>query len=269
MTVTKKTIRHKKGKVRVATLGRGIFDIVRNLSRVRRIVLFAGMVAILGLGATSYFFVSKTGPFTASADTVNGRGLDKRELKPKDDTIADKIVHSETASEKEDTEEAAINQKGSGQVVQYTPKCRGAGCPTANAAYSIVTNKTITVAAGTSAGPFTATTSNGWTVDWSTPTCLSGGRCPFGFGYGSLKGSSLQYYIRADQDVPAGNYTMVMSAIHSASETLVRTTLTVSVVSPSSSSPTQSFSPPPQTYSPAPYPTMSPAAPTPTPSVAP
>ena len=227
----------------------------------------AVLIALFGLGG--YMFFSKTGPFTAFANTANKNESEKGAQSESANEQINKIASAVATGADANSNEPDADRDGVGNVISYTPKCRGVGCPTANPAYSIVTNKSITVTAGTSAGPFTASTSNGWAVNWSGPGCMIyTTKCPFGFGYGTGRETlaTTHYYIRADQDVVPGSYTLVMSAIHSASETLVKTTLMVVVVPASSPAPSQTFSPPPQTPAPLPYPTMSSAPATPTPS---
>ncbi len=116
----------------------------------------------------------------------------------------------------------------------YTPKCRGAGCVTANPSYSIITDGAITVTAGSTAGPYTARTSTGAVVDWSTPQFNGPGVGPYGYTNSNLrKTSSSQYYIRAESNIAPGTYTLYLSAIEGSSETLVRTAIAVTVVTSS------------------------------------
>ncbi len=115
--------------------------------------------------------------------------------------------------------------------ITYTPKCRGAGCVTANPGYSINTNSAITVMSGTAAGPFVASTSSGATVNWSTPQYNGTGFGPYGYTNGSMNAPSLQYFIRADPNVPSGTYMLYLSAMQSRTETLVRAAITVTVLS--------------------------------------
>jgi len=138
-----------------------------------------------------------------------------------------------SAEKKPDLETSAHASSGN---TSYTPKCRGAGCVTANPGYSISTNNAITVMSGTVAGPFVASTSSGATVNWSTPQYNGTGFGPYGYTSGSMNAPSLQYFIRAESNVPPGTYTLYLSAIQSSTETLVRAAIAVTVLSPLDSS---------------------------------
>lgn len=153
----------------------------------------------------------------------------KKDLTDKVETLA--VTPSPSPSEDPiEAEAKEIDKKGVGGVVTPTPACRGAGCPTANPKFSIITQKSFTVYDGSSIGPFTASTSNGSSVDWSGPTYVSG-IGPYSYGLtGSFKGPTFEYYIRAEANVPPGVYTCVMSVIQPSTESIVKTTVDVTVL---------------------------------------
>lgn len=154
------------------------------------------------------------------------------------------IAPTPTPSPSDDPIEAEakeIDRKGVGTVITPTPACRGVGCPTANPKFSIITQKSFTLYAGSFIGPFTASTSDGSSVDWSGPTYVSGFG-PYSYNLtGAHKGSTFEYYIRAESNITPGNYTLVMSVIQPSTESIVKTTVNVTVLA--SSDPTLSSNP--------------------------
>lgn len=244
------------------------------------VIAAVGVTLVAIILCASPYYVSNAAPIL-SILTGGNKDTSKTPTDESSDKLGDiasstKTGKANTEATDNDEDDIDIDREGVGKITKPTPRCRGVGCPTANPAYSIVVAKSFTVIAGTSAGPFTSTTSNGWAVHWSSPVCNSSTPCPYSFGYGDGRTATAtnNFYLRAEANVPPGNYTLYMSALHPASETLVKTSVTVTVLAASTPN-NQTFSPPPQSEwyvppsasTPPPYPTMSPTVtPTPTPT---
>ena len=244
------------------------------------IISATGLILIAVVLCASPYYLSSASPIFSILT-----GGDEKTSEAATSESVDKLgdIASSTKTGKTNAEATAndedsidIDREGVGKITKPTSRCRGVGCPTANPAYSITVAKSFTVIAGTSAGPFTSTTSNGWAVHWSSPVCNSSTLCPYSFGYGDGRTATAtnKFYLRAEANVPPGSYTLYMSALHPASETLVKASVTVTVLAASTPN-NQTFSPPPQSEwyvppsasTPPPYPTMSPTVtPTPTPT---
>lgn len=253
---------------------------LRQKFRQHPIIATVGVTSIAVILCASPYYLSSASPIlsilTGGNEKPSEATADKSVDKLGDIASSTKTGKANAEAAANDEDSVDIDREGVGKITKPTPRCRGVGCPTANPAYSIVVAKSFTVIAGTSAGPFTSTTSNGWAVHWSSPVCNSSTPCPYSFGYGDGRTATAtnNFYLRAEANVPPGNYTLYMSALHPASETLVKTSVTVTVLAASTPN-NQTFSPPPQSEwyvppsasTPPPYPTMSPTVtPTPTPT---
>jgi len=190
------------------------------------------LVAII-LCASPYYLSSTSSIFSilTGGDEKNSEATVSESVNKLGDITSSTKTKKTNVEETDKGEDSIdISREGVGKITKPTPRCQGAGCPTANPSYSIVMNRSISIEAGTTAGPFTATTSNGSAVNWSTPVCMSGTTCPYGFTNAATGSSStFQYYLRAEQNVPPGNYTLYISTIQPATETIVKTTMTVTV----------------------------------------
>lgn len=109
----------------------------------------------------------------------------------------------------------------------------GAGCITCdnNPSYSIITSfKSTTMKAGSTIGPFTARTSDGSKVIWSTP---ASGKdwSPYSYINGTTfhNLSSITFFIRAETNVKPGTYQMQMTAVDGAKSTRARHFATITV----------------------------------------
>lgn len=194
----------------------------------RPLVTVLGILIVVGLlGAGSYAGVTQLQNANVNLKDITEKSEKKEQLK-----ITEEIASVATPSPSPSPTPTPDINKGAdlpGRTATYSPGCRGAGCPTANPNFSIITTRTIAVIAGTSVGPFTASTSDGSTVDWSTPQ-YNGGLGPNGYNLTSNRvGPSTEYYIRAEPSVAPGTYTLYMSAIKTSTQSLVKTTITVNV----------------------------------------
>ncbi len=177
------------------------------------------VVALLVLGGSSY---SVYHYFQASADDnkvlVTQKQGEKKEALPNiDNKLAD--------INKDDVKKASETKKDYSDPRAPT-LTTGAGCITCdnNPKHSIITNfKSTKMRAGTTIGPFSARTSTGVKVDWSTPGS------PKDFSpYSYIKDtsffnrSSITFYIRTETNVKPGTYQMQMTAVDTKNYTRAR-----------------------------------------------
>lgn len=205
-------------------------QVVRKQFNKRPLVTTLSTIAIVVLLSAGLFQVPGVASLYANI-TSNGDTIEpaKKDLADKVETLA--VSPSPTPSDDPvEAEAKEIDKKGVGSVITPTPACRGAGCPTANPKFSIITQKSFTVYAGSSIGPFTASTSDGSSVDWSGPTYIAGFG-PYSYGLtGAYKGPTFEYYIRAESNIAPGNYALVMNVIQPSTESIVKTTVNVTVL---------------------------------------
>lgn len=178
----------------------------------------------------------------ANVDTAKPRVTKsvKNEATKVDEKPADSIQESAQPAAKE---EASPKPKPAAPVdpnapaknvggVMSKPGCY-VGCTTPNPTFSIITNNSITVTVGTSAGPFTASTSNGSSVSWSTPTYTGAYNGVHGYANTlSHSAVTLEYFIRAEPNTPPGTYVLKLDALHPPTEQKVVTSISVNVVAP-------------------------------------
>jgi hypothetical protein len=185
------------------------------------------IVALLGVGSYQLFGVKFSQNANIDRKNEATKSVKDDSIKKSDQEITP--VASPAPPEVK-PDDKPVPQKTTPTAPSSTQGKGCAGCATPNPSFSIITTGSISVTAGSSVGPFTASTSNGSTVSWATPQ-YNGGIGPQGYMLsGSYSAPSLQYYIRAESNVAPGNYTLYMSAIHPGTQTNVKTTINVNVL---------------------------------------
>lgn len=234
--MNKSTKSHKPSSKRIASFIAGV-------KKRPSITLLSGVaiIAVIGTGllfAPSAIHRKANVDNKASTPGISQVSIDGEAISPIHAVPTEQPAPAPSAEPEPNLDESA---RAPASSITYSPKCRGAGCVTKNPSYSILTNATITVAAGTTVGPFNASNSIGAPVSWSTPQYNGTGFGPYGFTRDSLGGATptLQYYIRAESNVAPGTYTLYLSAIKSDTETLVRSTIAVTVTPAPTTEPMQ------------------------------
>lgn len=214
------------------------------LIKKRPYIAIVAVVAVIAIGTISYQVYGLTGVRTVQTNSELMK-LDekskKNDSKDIDNAMDSSIAAPVTVAPAQPKKEPVTPKSSAGSTAQdkagmtssgvmSKPGCY-AGCATANPGFSIQTIRAVTVAVGGRTGTLTASTSNGASVKWTTPQYNDGGFGPFGYTMSTnLSGPSLQYYIEAGQNVAPGTYTLYMSAIQGSTQTLVRTTIVVTVL---------------------------------------
>jgi len=95
--------------------------------------------------------------------------------------------------------------------------------------FTINTTKSVSIVAGSSAGPFVASTSDGSKVMWTTPSNEKSGS-PYGYttnGTGRTASSSYEYFIRSEDATKPGTYTLSFSGVATGSQVRAFASITV------------------------------------------
>lgn len=109
------------------------------------------------------------------------------------------------------------------------------GCATANPDFSLVlASDTYTAALGdTRIGPISASTSDGRSVSWTTPSCTDTSRpCLLGYTYQNGDMASKDFYIDTLPSTTVGTYSMYIGGTHGPSQQMVRKSFTLNIVAP-------------------------------------
>lgn len=207
---------------------------------VKRRPIVAGAVAVfvfalIGIGlyqavGVTSSQIAKVGSKDASEKPVEAPV--KKEVTQVDSIASSSPTPTPSASTVPQPAPVDKNSNPSSSNVAYNPNCRGAGCATPNPKYSIITEKSITVTAGSYVGPFKASTSTGVAVDWTGPQ-YDNGVGPYGYAQNlsDMRGTAnYPFYIRAEANVAPGNYTLRIGSVDKATQSIVKTTINVTVL---------------------------------------
>ncbi len=219
----KKNIRKTSKKSLVSTLNQYLPKKFRK-KFMKRPVLYSTLLSVtlvLAISGGAYgIYKSATPAPMATQSTTTDKEADATE------TADTPTTSSPTAN---NTETSVTLSKPSASPSTTGSGCPSTGCPNATG-FSINTTKSVSLTAGTSVGPFTASTSDGSKATWSTPAYNGAG--PYGYtNGGKLQDiTSYEYYIRAEPYTPPGTYTLTFTALNTTTRKKATASITVTVL---------------------------------------